>query len=129
MAERPILTAAGGHPLERRAFLPRSPLPVLLARPAVAPRQTLVLQHGDIKSVPWKGLAPRRLTRRRLAQQVDRAADSDQSGMINVRDGAGPTARHGMLPNAMDGTMWRYEYDLLHGAHRQPDDDGHQRSR
>jgi hypothetical protein len=59
-----------------------------------------------------------------VAQEADRAVDSDQHGMINVRDGPGPRPRHGVLPSAlMDGTMGRYQYDLLQSAHRQPHDD------
>jgi hypothetical protein len=83
MTKRPILTTAGGDPLERRAFLLRSPSPVRLARPAgasqIVSKQTFVLQHGDIKFG------------------------------LNVHDGAGPRPRHGVLPSAlMDRTIWRY---------------------
>jgi hypothetical protein len=86
MPKRPTLTIAAGNPQERRAFLLRLLLPVLVARPVAAlpvdPKQTFVLQHGDIKFVPREGLPPKRLSRRRLAQGADRAAESDQPGMI-----------------------------------------------
>ena len=48
--------------MERRTFLLTSLLPVFLASAAEAsqidPKQTFVLQHGDIKFVPWEGLPP-----------------------------------------------------------------------
>jgi hypothetical protein len=123
MAKRPTLTTAAGDPLERLAFLLTSLLPVPLARPAVAsqvdPKQTFVWQRGDAKFVPWEGLPPRRLARRGLSQEADRSADSDQARMISVRDGDGPTALRWCAGTLMDGTMQRYQYDLLHGAHRQ----------
>jgi hypothetical protein len=63
--------------LEHRASLLTSLLPVLLARSAIAsqvdPKETFVWQHGDTKFVPSEGLPPRRLARRRLAQEADRA--------------------------------------------------------
>jgi hypothetical protein len=50
--------------------------------------------------------------------------ESDEPGMMSARGGAGSRHRHGVLPSAlMDGIMWRYQYDLLHGAHRRPHDE------
>jgi hypothetical protein len=48
--------------MERRAFLLSSVMATLSAGVAKAspidPKQTFVLQHGDIKFVPWQGLPP-----------------------------------------------------------------------
>jgi hypothetical protein len=56
MTKPATVTTAAGNPLEHRAFGLKSLLRVLLARPAVAsqivPKQTFVLQHGEIKFVP-----------------------------------------------------------------------------
>jgi hypothetical protein len=63
MTKRPTFTTAAGNLVERRAFLLTSLFPVLLAGAATAspidPNQTFVLQHSDIKFVPWEGLPPR----------------------------------------------------------------------
>lgn len=63
MTKRPALTTAAGNRVERRAFLLTSLLPALLAGAAKASQidqnQTFVLQHDNIKFVPWEGLPPR----------------------------------------------------------------------
>ena len=127
MAKRSTLTTADR--LERWALLLASQLTVRLGRliaSHVDPKQSFVLQHGDIKFVPWEGRPPRRLARRRLAQEADRAADSDQVGMINVRDGGRADGPHGVLTQRFDGwhrvalPVQTFRPDLLHGAHRQP---------
>ena len=63
MPKSPTLTTAAGYPVERRALLLTALLPVLLASAAKAspidPQQTFVLQHSNIKFLPWEGLPPR----------------------------------------------------------------------